>query len=112
MRTPLPQSPRSGFTLIELTVALSIAVVLAGVVLVRVDGWSPRQKLNTSARALGNTIRTWREKAQLEESVYMLQIDSDKGARGHPDMPTGSSGQTTSSTPRSTKRNTGLRVKR
>ena len=77
MRTPQP--PRSGFTLIELTIALSIAVVLAGVVLVRVDGWSPRQELNTSARALGNTIRTWREKAQLEESVYILQIDRDKG---------------------------------
>jgi prepilin-type N-terminal cleavage/methylation domain-containing protein len=68
-----------GFTLVELTIALAIAVVLTGIVIVRVDGWSSKTTLRASARALGNLIRTYREKAQLEESAYALSIDLEKG---------------------------------
>jgi prepilin-type N-terminal cleavage/methylation domain-containing protein len=70
---------RGGFTLVELTVVLAIAVVLSGLVIVRVDGWSSRTTLRASARALGNLIRTYREKAELEEGVYILAIDLEKG---------------------------------
>ncbi len=70
---------RSGFTLIELTVALAIAVVIAGLVIVRVDGWSSRQSLHASARSFGNTIRLYREKAQEEEELYTLRIALDRG---------------------------------
>ena len=70
---------QSGFTLIELTVALAIAVVIVGLVIVRVDGWSSRQALHASARALGNTIRLYREKAQEEEETYTLRIELDRG---------------------------------
>jgi prepilin-type N-terminal cleavage/methylation domain-containing protein len=70
---------RKGFTLIELAVALAIGVVVVGVVIVRVDGWSSKGRLRGSARALGNTIRLYREKAQSEEAVYQLAIDVEKG---------------------------------
>ena len=69
---------RTGFTLIELTVALSIAVVVMGLVVVRVEGWSSKQTLRTTARRLGNTIRTFREKARLEETGYLLTLNLDK----------------------------------
>lgn len=68
-----------GFTLVELVVVLTIMVVLLGLVIVRVGGWTPRQRLSASARALGNTIRTFRERAELEERVYVLTLDSDAG---------------------------------
>jgi len=66
---------RGGFTLIELTVALAILVVASGLIIVRVAGWSSRQSLHTSARSLGNTIRTWRERARTEETSYTLTFE-------------------------------------
>jgi prepilin-type N-terminal cleavage/methylation domain-containing protein len=73
---------RAGFTLIELSVALAIAVVVTGIVVVRVEGWSSRQELRNSARALGNVIRTYREKAQFEERPYLLVLDPEAGTYG------------------------------
>ncbi|HEV3028071.1 MAG TPA: type II secretion system protein [Planctomycetota bacterium] len=70
--------PQAGFTLIELTVALAILVVASGLVIVRITGWSSRQSLHSSARTLGNTIRTWRERARTEETTYTLTIDENK----------------------------------
>jgi len=70
---------RSGFTLIELVVALAIVVVITGLVIVRVDGWSSRQALYGTARAVGNTIRLYREKAQEDEETYTLRIELDRG---------------------------------
>src|SRR5471032_2956496 len=67
-----------GFTLIELTVALAILVVASGFIIVRVVGWSSRQALHTSARALGNTIRTWRERARTEEVTYTLTLEESR----------------------------------
>ena len=70
---------RSGFTLVGLTVALGLMVVVAGVVVVRVDGWSSRQTLRSAARRLGNTIRHYREEAQLHESIYAVRFDLEEG---------------------------------
>jgi prepilin-type N-terminal cleavage/methylation domain-containing protein len=64
-----------GFTLIELTVVLAILVIASGFVIVRISGWSSRQALHSSARALGNTIRTWRERARTEEASYTLVLE-------------------------------------
>lgn len=66
---------RRGFTLIELTVVLAVLVVASGFVIVRVGGWSSRQTLSASARALGNTLRLWRERARTEETTYRLVFD-------------------------------------
>ena len=66
---------RRGFTLIELTVVLAVLVIASGFVIVRVTGWSSRQSLHSSARALGNTIRLWRERARAEEASYTLVMD-------------------------------------
>lgn len=66
---------RAGFTLIELAVALAILVVASGLVIVRVTGWSGRQALHASARTLGNTIRTWRERARTEATPYVLTMN-------------------------------------
>ena len=68
-----------GFTLVELAVALSIMFVIGGFVIARVDAFSTRQALASSARALGNTIRLYREKAQEEEQHYALRIELDHG---------------------------------
>ena len=69
---------KAGFTLIELTVALAILVVASGFIIVRVVGWSSRQGLHTSARALGNAIRTWRERARTEELTYTLTLEENR----------------------------------
>jgi prepilin-type N-terminal cleavage/methylation domain-containing protein len=69
---------QSGFTLIELVVALAIIVVITGLVIVRVDGWSSRQALHASARALGNAIRLYREKAQEDEETCTLRLELDR----------------------------------
>lgn len=68
-----------GFTLLELTVAVAIAAVAVGVVIVRLEGWTPRQALRAEALRLGNTIRTYRGLAQVEERDYILAIDLEKG---------------------------------
>ena len=65
---------RRGFTLIELAIALSIIVVLSSVLVLRVTGWTPRQSLQASARAAGNSIRTWRERAMTDERTYRLSF--------------------------------------
>lgn len=70
---------RRGFTLVELTVVLAIIVVASGLIIARVGGWSSRQGLASSARTLGNMIRTYRERAELEEAPYLLALDLDKG---------------------------------
>lgn len=73
------RSRRGGFTLVELAVALGVAVVAMGIVVVRVDGWSSRERLKASARTLGNLIRTHRERAESEERVYVLELHLDRG---------------------------------
>jgi prepilin-type N-terminal cleavage/methylation domain-containing protein len=66
---------RRGFTLIELTVALALATILMGLVIVRFSWGSPRQEAIAQARNLGNLIRTFRERALCEEREYALRID-------------------------------------
>lgn len=68
-------SMHRGFTLIELTVALALATVLMGLVIVRFSWGSPRQQAIAEARKLGNLIHTYRERAQSEEREYALRID-------------------------------------
>jgi len=63
-----------GFTLIELTIVLAILVIVSGVLITRLPGWSSRQALRSSARVLGNTIRTWRERARADETPYSLEF--------------------------------------
>jgi type II secretion system protein H len=65
---------RRGFTLIELTVVLAIVVVATGILVLRVAAASPRQSLEASARALGTTIRAWRERARADEETYTLRM--------------------------------------
>ncbi|HLY08746.1 MAG TPA: type II secretion system protein [Planctomycetota bacterium] len=69
---------KDGFTLIELVVALAILVVASGLVIVRITGWSSRQALNSSARTLGNALRTWRERARTEETTYLFSLDEGR----------------------------------
>src|SRR5260221_7778040 len=69
---------KGGFTLIELTVALAILVVASGFIIVRITGWSSRQSLHSSARALGNVIRIWRERARTEETAYTLTLEENR----------------------------------
>jgi prepilin-type N-terminal cleavage/methylation domain-containing protein len=71
---------RTGFTLLELTVVLSIIVILSGIVIVRVDGWSSGQRLRAAARTLGGRIRATREKARLEERTCVLTMEFDTGS--------------------------------
>ncbi|MCK6472726.1 MAG: prepilin-type N-terminal cleavage/methylation domain-containing protein [Planctomycetes bacterium] len=68
------------FTLVELTVALALVVVLLGLVIVRFGGFTPRQHLAGEARKLGNTIETCRGMAALEETLYVLTLDRETGA--------------------------------
>lgn len=67
------------FTLVELTVALALVVVLLGLVIVRLGGFSPRQHLASEARKLGNAIETCRGMAAMEETLYVLTLDRESG---------------------------------
>jgi prepilin-type N-terminal cleavage/methylation domain-containing protein len=69
---------RGGFTLIELTVALAIVVVASGILILRFTGWSSKQSLRSSSRALGNVIRVWRERAKTGETSYTLTVDESR----------------------------------
>lgn len=73
------RQPSRGFTLVELTVALALAAVLMGLVVVRFSWAGPRQQAIAEARKLGNLIETCREKAVTEERLYALQIDAEQG---------------------------------
>jgi prepilin-type N-terminal cleavage/methylation domain-containing protein len=66
---------KRGFTLIELTVVLAVVVIASGFIIVRIGAWSSRQSLHASAVALGNMIRTWRERAKVEEASYTLHLE-------------------------------------
>jgi len=64
-----------GFTLIELTIVLAVVVVLSGILVLRIGGWSSRQSLNASARSLGNSLRLVRGRAEVDERPYRLLIE-------------------------------------
>lgn len=66
-----------GFTLIELTMALAVLVVVSGLVIVRAGGWGPRQRVISAARSIGNTVSHYREMARHEERIYALVFDVD-----------------------------------
>ena len=70
---------QSGFTLIELTITLGLVVILMGLVIVRFDWGSPRQRAIAAARQLGNMLITYREKAIEEERLYALRLDTRNG---------------------------------
>jgi type II secretory pathway pseudopilin PulG len=67
------------FTLVEITIALSLLVVLMSLVVVRMSFGSARQQTISAARSLGNLLGTYREKAMTEERLYALHLDLDTG---------------------------------
>jgi prepilin-type N-terminal cleavage/methylation domain-containing protein len=67
-----------GFSLIELTVALALATLLLGLVVVRLNFGSERQQAINAARRLGGLIETYREKAAAGDGCYALQFDSER----------------------------------
>jgi prepilin-type N-terminal cleavage/methylation domain-containing protein len=68
-----------GFTLIELTLVVALIAVLTGMVVVRYDLASPRQRAISAARKLGRVIENYREKAIEDETLYALRLDLDLG---------------------------------
>jgi prepilin-type N-terminal cleavage/methylation domain-containing protein len=65
----------SGFTIVELTIVLTLIAVVMGLVIVRFDLGSRRQRVISEARKLGRLISTYREKAIDEQQTYALTID-------------------------------------
>jgi len=72
------KQPR-GFTLIELSMALAVLVIVSGLVIVRAGGWGPRQRAISAARTIGNTLSHYRELARNEERLYAYVLDGDAG---------------------------------
>jgi len=64
-----------GFTIIELTMVLALISVVMGLVIVRLDFGSPRQRVIEQARKLGNVIRSYRERAICEDQSYCMTVD-------------------------------------
>lgn len=72
------RAPRA-FTLVELTLALGIMVVVSGLVIVRLGGWSPRQRVISTANSIGNTFSLYREMARNQERLYAMVLEPDVG---------------------------------
>lgn len=70
---------RHGFTIVELTIVLSLMIVGMSLVIVRFDWGGPRQNVVSEARKLGRLISTYREKAIDEERSYALTLDLNAG---------------------------------
>jgi prepilin-type N-terminal cleavage/methylation domain-containing protein len=68
-----------GFTLLELTIVLALIVLTFGLVIVRFDFGSDRQRLIHEGRKIGNLIENYREQAMSMEQVFVLTIDKDGG---------------------------------
>ncbi len=50
--------------------------VVMGIVIVRLDLGSPRQRIIQESRKLGNLITTYRERAMGEQRIYALRLDT------------------------------------
>lgn len=70
---------KRGFTLIELSLVVALMALLAGLVMVRYDLASPRQRAIHAARKLGRMIENCREKAIEEERLYAMRLDLAAG---------------------------------
>jgi type II secretory pathway pseudopilin PulG len=68
-----------GFTILELTIALTLMVVLMGLVVIRLGFGSSRQQTIDAARKVGNIFSTYREKAMTEECLYAFRLDAATG---------------------------------
>ena len=68
-----------GFTVIELTLVLALISVVMGIVIVRLDFGSTRQRMIQESRKIGNVIGTYRERAMGEQRVYALNLDANAG---------------------------------
>ena len=68
---------KRGFTLLELSLVVALMAVLSGLVLVRYDVASPRQRVIRTARKMGRLIENCREKAVDEETLYAMRIEID-----------------------------------
>jgi len=66
-----------GFTLIELSMALAVLVIVSGLVIVRAGSWGPRQRAISTARSIGNSLSYYRELARNEERLYAFVLDRD-----------------------------------
>lgn len=75
----MSRAPRA-FTLVELTLALGILVVVSGLVIVRLGGWSPRQRVISTANQIGNTFSLYRELARNQERLYAMVLEPDAGS--------------------------------
>lgn len=68
-----------GFTILELTIALTLMVILMGLVVIRLGFGSSRQQTVDAARKVGNLLSTYREKAMTDECLYALRLDASTG---------------------------------
>lgn len=68
-----------GFTILELTIALTLMVVLMSLVVIRLGFGSSRQQAVDAARKVGNLFSTYREKAMTDECLYAIRLDAATG---------------------------------
>jgi type II secretory pathway pseudopilin PulG len=68
-----------GFTILELTIALTLMVVLMGLVVIRLGFGSSRQQTVDAARKVSNLFSTYREKAMTDECLYAIRLDASTG---------------------------------
>jgi type II secretory pathway pseudopilin PulG len=66
---------KAGFTIVELTIVLALIIVVMGLVIVRFDWGSQRQRVIAEARKIGRAIATYREKAIDEQRPYAMTMD-------------------------------------
>ena len=70
-----PNTPRRGYTMIEIVVSLAIIAVIAAMAAPAIHGWSELARLREPADELARLVHQARARAFVENQKYLIVLD-------------------------------------